>query len=207
MRCSWILLIATMCVADGSAQPIVPEKPRFGVVPNYDLYPQTTPKAALETAIKLLENKRYDYFLAHVLAPDLLQAKIADRAARLEPAVEQSFLRKRELQTRSPESVRPRDRLPVEPKDFALAVSAEAVDRSFRYIVEDLKMHLDEYPENLRVFRKFLAEGQVADAGPSASFTHKDVAGKSIYLKNIAKRWYLEDRQTDEPKPVPMPGK
>ena len=68
-----------------------------------------------------------------------------------------------------------------------------------------MKAQLTEYPENLQTFRKFLAEGQVADAGATASFTHKDIPGKSVYLKNNGKRWFLEDRQTDEPKP--MPGK
>ena len=205
MRGLWILLIAAACSAGASAQPVADEKPRFGVTPNYDLYPQTTPKAALETAIKLLENNRYDYFLAHVVDPDVLQAKIADRAARLEPEVEKQLLRKRDEQKRAPELVSARDRLPVEPKEFALVVTAEAANRSFRYVVEDLKAQLAEYPENLGAFRKFLAEGQVADAGATASFTHKDSPGKSLYLKNNGKRWYLEDRQTDEPKP--MPGK
>ncbi len=205
MRGMWILLIAATLAAGASAQPVADEKPRFGIAPNYDLYPQSTPKAAFETAIKLLENKRYDYFLAHVLDPELLQAKIADRAARLEPEVERSLLRKRDEQKRAPELVSAREKLPVEPKDFAVAVSAEAVNRSFRYVAEDLKAQLAEYPENIGAFRKFLAEGQVADAGASASFTHKDSPGKSVYLKNSGKRWYLEDRQTDEPKP--MPGK
>jgi hypothetical protein len=202
MRGLSILLIAAAFAAGASAQPVADEKPRFGVTPNYDLYPQNTPKAALETAIKLLENKRYDYFLAHVVDPDGLQARMADRAARLEPEVEKQLLRKRDEQKRAPELVSARDKLPVEPKDFAAVVSAEAANRSFRYIVEDLKAQLAEYPENIGVFRKFLVEGQVADAGASASFTHKDSPGRSVYLKNNGKRWYLEDRQSDEPKPM-----
>ena len=203
MRGLSILLIAATLAAGASAQPVPDEKPRFGVTPNYDLYPQNTPKAALETAIKLLENKRFDYFLAHVFDPDLLQAKIADRAARLEPEVERQLLRKRDEQKRAPELVSARDKLSVEPKEFAAAVAAEATNRSFRYIVDDLKAQLAEYPENIGAFRKFLAEGQVADAGANANFTHKDTPGKSVYLKNNGKRWYLEDRQTDEPKPMP----
>ena len=205
MRALWILLTAAACAAGAAAQPAADEKPRFGVVPNYDLYPQSTPKATLETAIKLLENKRYDYFVAHIVAPEVVQAKIAERAARLEPAVEQQLLRRRDEQKRSPELVSARDRLPIEPKDFAVAVSAEATARSFRYVVEDLKAQLDEYPENIQIFRKILAEGQLADAGASVSFTHKDIAGKSLFFKNTGKRWSMEDRQTDEPKP--MPGK
>ena len=122
MRGLWILMIAATFAAGASAQPNPDEKPRFGVTPNFDLYPQNTAKAALETATKLLENKRYDYFLAHVLDPELLQAKIIDRAARLEPEVEKQLARKREEQKRNPELVPKSEKIPVEPKEFAAVV-------------------------------------------------------------------------------------
>jgi len=200
MRGLWILLIVSIIVSGVAAQPNAEEKPRFGIAPNTDLYPQTTPKAALESAIKLLENKRYDYFVAQILDPGVLEAKIRDRAERLEAVVERDLLRKRDEQKASPDSIPALEKLSIEPKEFAAAIAAEAQARSFKFVVKDLQAQLDEYPENLKLFRKFLAEGQLAETGTTASYAHKDIPGKTLYLKNNGKRWFLEDKQVDEPK-------
>ncbi len=202
MRAVGIMMVAATFAAGASAQQTPVEKPRFGIAPNYDLYPQNTPKAALETATKLLENKRYDYFVAHVLDPAVLEARIQDRAQRIEKEVELQLAQKRDEQKRNPAEVIDRERLSVEPKAFAAAVREEALARSFKYVVRDLQTQLTEAPENLKAFRRFLVEGQVADAGTTASFTHKDFAGRAVYLKNDGKHWFLEDRQTEEPKPM-----
>ena len=202
MRGLWILLVTAAFAAGATAQPTADEKPRFGIATNFDLYPQNTPKAALETATKLLENRRYDYFVAHVLDPVLLESKIRERAERLEKEVELQLLQKRDEQKLAPDSVTARERLPIEPKAFAAVVRDEAVNRSFKYVVRDLQAQLAEYPENLKLFRKYAAEGQFADAGTTATVTHKDSPGKSVYLKNNGKRWFLEDRQSDEAKPT-----
>ena len=199
MRGLWVLLASCTLAAGAAAQPAVSEK-RFGIAPNTDLYPQDTPKAALESAIKLLENKRYDYFTAHLLSPDLLRAKIADRGQKLEPEVERQLVRKRDDQKRSPD--REETPLPIEPKEFAVAVRKEAEERSFKYVVRDLQAQWAEYPENFRAFRMFLSEGQLAEGGAAANFTHKDLPGRAVYLRSSGKRWYLEDRQADEPKPM-----
>lgn len=205
MRGLWILLTFGCVAAGASAQPVPEEKARFGVVPNFEFYPQNTPRAALATAIKLLEAKRYDYFLAHIVDAEVLGAKIADRAGKIEPDVEKQLLAKRDEQKRSPEPVNARDRVPIEPKEFSAAVRAEAIDRSFRYVVADLKTHLAEYPEHLPLFRKFLAEDKLVGTGTAAKFTRADAPTQVLHFTNDGKRWHLEDRQTDEPKP--MPGK
>jgi hypothetical protein len=205
MRGLTILLIAAAFAVGASAQPkpIVDDQTRFGITPNLDLYPQNTPKAALDTATKLLENKRYEYFVAHVLDPAFLEAKILDRAQKLTREVELQLLQKRDEQKLNPDKVNSRDKLPIEPKAFAEAVREEAITRSFKFVVQDLRAHLFEYPENLKTFRKLLVAGEVVEAGTTATFTHKDIPGKSVYLKNNGKRWFLEDKQVDEPKPMP----
>jgi len=202
MRGVAIILIAAVFGAGASAQPRVVEKPRFGIESNLDLYPQNTAKAAFDSAIKLLENKRYDYFLAHVLDPELLQAKILDRAQKLEAEVEADLVKRRDEQRLHPEKVNTRDKLSFQPQEFAASVRDEAVARSFKYVVRDLQTQLGEYPENLKIFRKLQSEGQVADSGTAAVFTHKDIPGKGVYLKTNGKRWYLEDKQVDDAKPT-----
>ncbi len=205
MRGLTILLVAAALAGGVSAQPkpVADDPTRFGITPNLDLYPQNTPKATLDTATKLLENKRYEYFVAHVLDPEYLEVKILDRAQKLTREVELQLLQKRDEQKLNPDKVNSRDKLPIEPKAFAEAVREEAISRSFKFVVQDLRAHLIEYPENLKAFRKLLVAGEVADTGTTATFTHKDIPGKSVYLKSNGKRWFLEDKQVDEPKPMP----
>ena len=202
MRGATIVLVGLGFAAVASAQPIAEEKTRFGITANADLYPQTTPKLALESAIKLLENKRFDYFVAHVLEPALLESKILEQAQRLERTVELDLQAKMDQQKRNPGQVESRDKLPAEPVAFAAIVREEAVARSFKYVVRDLQTQLAEYPENIKAFRKFAAEGQFAESGATASVTHKDIPGKTLYFKNNGKRWSLEDRQSDDAKPT-----
>ena len=205
MRGLTILLVAAAFAAGASAQPkpVADDQTRFGITPNLDLYPQNTPKAALDSATKLLENKRYEYFVAHVLDPAFLEVKILDRAQKLTREVELQLLQKRDEQKLNPAIVNSRDKLPIEPKAFAEAVREEAISRSFKFVVQDLRAHLIEYPENLKAFRKLLMAGEVVEAGTTATFTHKDIPGKSVYLKSNGPRWFLEDKQVDEPKPMP----
>lgn len=197
MRAVLILAVAAIAGTAAFAQPVVEEKPRFNIVPNFDLYPQTTPKTALDSAVKLLENKRYDYFLAHIFEPAALETRIADRGRKLEATVENELLSKRDEQKRNPELYTSRERLPVEPPAFAAIVRDEAVARSFKFVVRDMTAHLLEYPENVKLFKRFLAEGQFAENGAKATVTLKDVA-KPLTLKNNGKRWYLEDKPADD---------
>ncbi len=202
MRGVTIVLVGLGFAAMASAQPTAEDKSRFGVIPNAELYPQTTPKATLDTAIKLLEAKRYDYFVAHLVDPALLETKILEQAQRLERGVELEFNAKLIEQKRNPELVAPREKLPIDPVAFAALVREEAVGRSFKYVVRDLQAQLAEYPENIKAFRTLLAGGQFAESGPVANVTHKDIPGKTLYFKNTGKRWHLEDKQSDDAKPT-----
>jgi hypothetical protein len=48
----------------------------FRVEPDYDAYPQKTPKEALSSVLKVLAAKQYNYLLAHLADPAFVQARL-----------------------------------------------------------------------------------------------------------------------------------
>ncbi len=199
------------------AQPQLPKRDpvRYGVVLTEtltEIYPQTDPKTALDSAVKVLEAKRYELFAAHYLDPEFFDAVVIDRARGLEEKVEKELLERREAQRLNPASVNNSSRLPIEPKLFQESVRQEAMNRAFTLSVKDMIDHLGESPETPRLFRKLWRSGELVETGMVAGFTHKDHPGLTVYLKRMGDRWFLENRQTDEekkvqPVPVASPGK
>jgi hypothetical protein len=183
---------------------------RYGVVLTEtlaELYPQTDPKAALDSAVKILEAKRYELFAAHFLDPEFFDEKVIERARSIEGAVEKELLEVREAQRRNPASVNNANRLPIEPKPFQDKVRDEAMKRAFGLSVKDIVEHLVDSPEVPRLFRKFWRAGELSETAAGAGFVHKDHPGLTVFLKRVGDRWYLENRQTEEEKKMPpMPA-
>jgi hypothetical protein len=200
-----VCLLALPAFATAQAD-IQKEIVRHGIVLTIELgelYPQKDGKQTLASAIKVLEAKRYELFVAHYLDPEFVDARIIERAKLLEEGIEQEFLERREEQRRNPNSVTNDNRLPIEPKPFQEKIRAEAYKRSFGYVVRDITEHLAENPELLRTFRKMLRVGDFADSGTTATFNHSDFKGQTVFLKKIDNRWFLENKQVpDEPKPI-----
>lgn len=193
------------------AQPPVPKRDpvRYGVVLTEtlaELYPQTDPKITLDSAVKVLEAKRYELFAAHYLDPEYIDAKVTDRALSLEEGIEKEFIDRREAQRLNPNSVTNDNRLPIEPKPFQAKIREEAVRRAFAMSVKDMLEQMADSPEIPRLFRKYWRAGDLAEAGMVATVTHKDHPGLTIFMKRIGDRWYLENRYSEEEKkPAPMP--
>lgn len=49
---------------------------RYGVVADINTFPQTTAKEALSSTIKAIDQRRFDYLLAHLTDPDWLEQRI-----------------------------------------------------------------------------------------------------------------------------------
>lgn len=154
---------------------------------------QSTPKDALDSAIRLIDRGRLDYLAAHLLDPAFVNAKVAERALRIEGDVEREYRRLRDIQRQDP-SLPGDARLPDDPKLFEQRVRTEATLRGFRQMLADIRTTLAENPDHLNDLRRFLRRGQLLDAGDTASFTLKDVKDRTIYLKRTAAGWHLEDR-------------
>src|SRR5439155_13013153 len=74
------LIGATVLASAQEAPKFTTEPPpRFGVAPRLKSFPQNTAKAALQSAIEAVEGGQYAYLLAHLMDPQFVDARVADR--------------------------------------------------------------------------------------------------------------------------------
>jgi hypothetical protein len=169
------------------------------VPPNLDLFPQNTPQVALSSAVKAVEKGRTDYLAAHLIDPAFIDPKVAERARSMEKDVAADLRALREAQARDPAATPREDRVPADPKGFDEAVRREAARRAFRLVAQDIRGTLDENPDHLKQLRRFLREGQVTDAGDTASATLRGVRDRQVNFRRVDNRWYVQDRKQPEP--------
>jgi hypothetical protein len=62
---------------------------------------------------------------------------------------------------------------------------------------------LTDDPQAVKEMRRMLRDGVFADADPAATATHPEVKGRALYFRRVADRWFLENRNSDEPKKEP----
>ncbi len=180
----FLLVIAGFVVA--AAAP-AQEGTRFGVLVNEDLYKQKTPKDALGSVILAIERDRLDYLTAYLMPKDFVDGRLQKSAAYFEKiAAEQlngtaqvAGLSGAELQVRVREK-------------------AEALN--FRRLTETVKAKLADEPDNLKTLKRFLREGEVTEAGDTATLTLKDVKGRSVFLRKVDGRWVFENRREEPAK-------
>jgi hypothetical protein len=200
-----IVLAVTVVALIGSPLPaqtpsVDDPPPRFGIPPLSGLYPQTSPKAALESAIKAIDKERFDYVVAHLLDESFVESRVAIRARELMPGVESDLRAKRERQRQDPGNVPAEEKLSMEPRAFAAAVDAEARARAFKQVVKDVKEKIADDPEAVKELKRFARDGTVAEAGETATITLRDVKERKVFLKKVGNRWFVENKQADEGK-------
>src|SRR5262245_24535391 len=74
----------------------------------------------------------------------------------------------------------------------------EFVQRSngdFEEVVKQGMAKMREDPSVVADLKKILQNGEWEEGGDIASARHRDIRGKSVFLKKIDKRWFLENRQ------------
>ena len=228
MRIMFTLAAVVAVAASAAAEDLkgITLQPRYGVLPAPEFYPQGTPQEALATAAKLLDKQRYTYLLAHVLDPQFVDAEVAARARRLEPAVEKQLAAVRADQRRSlPPDTPPERVIAADPARFAEQVRAEAERQAFGELVKAMQDNLGEFPEQVTQLLAVANTGTVAENGPAAPPEAKAVPGKKVFLKQLpvpalkdvrvvrnnltvteqqpttVQRWFVEDRQQEAAKP------
>ena len=194
-----VLLGAVGLTAWGQDEP---PPARYGVPPNLDLFPQDSPKAALSSAVKAVEKGRTDYLAAHLIDPKFIDDRVTERAKSLEKEVAADMRALREVQVQNPAAASREDRVPADPKGFDEAVRREAARRAFRLVAQDIRGTLDENPDHLKDLRRFLREGQITDAGDTASATLRGVADPQVHFRKAGNRWYVQDRKRAETEPA-----
>jgi hypothetical protein len=182
--------------------------PRYGVNVRIKAYPQGTPKDALKSALRAIDDGDFSYLTAQLLDPKFVDAGVSERARQLEPAVLLELTQLRDLQRANPERVAPDDRLPYDARSFGAVVIARARERGFRQFTKDVEQKLTDDPQPVKEMRKILrAPGAFPDApplDPVASATHPNIKTRTLYFKKIGERWFIENRQTEEqPKDQP----
>ena len=160
---------------------------RYGILPNDDLYKQKAPKDALAAVILAIERDRLDYLVAHLMPKDFVDARLKRSAAYFEKiAAEQlagtaqgAGLTGAELQAR---------------------VQQKAEILNFRHLTDTMRTKLADEPDNLKTLKRFLREGDVVEAGDTATVTVKDVKDRTVYLRKVDGRWVFENRREEPAK-------
>jgi hypothetical protein len=200
-----ILLSGLAVLADDDTPPIIIKEPepRFGVQAKIKVYPQTTAKKALESAVEACDKGDYAYLIAHLLDPGFVELRITDRAKQYEAPLEVEMTRLRDFQYANPDRYKIEDRLPLEKKQFLTAIIERSRDKAFKQLVRDVEQKMRDDPQALKDMKKILRAGTFSDEGAGAKATNPVVKDSAIYFKKIGDRWYLENRQADETKKEP----
>ena len=145
--------------APAEAPKVIVTPTRFGVIPNPRLFPQTSPKGALISAIKAIENERYEFLAAYIIDENVIETKIVERAKQIERDVELDVRTKQIQQREKPGAVTKLEQIPNEPEAFAEFVKQEARIRGYRLVVKDLADKFAADATIAKELRKFMREG------------------------------------------------
>ena len=88
MRMALALGIALLGVA-GAPSEARPEK-RYGLAADPATYPQATPREALDSALKAIDDKRIDYLLAQLTDPQFVDGRVQGNGGHFEDLVKET---------------------------------------------------------------------------------------------------------------------
>ena|SRR6185437_4622648 len=208
MRRLFAIAMLLGAAAEAPAQqgrPKTPEEipPRHGVSYRGRTYFQATPKQALDSAIETIEKGEMSYFVAHLMEPAFVDARVAERARRLEPVVEAQLATLRDFQQKNIDKIEFEARVPTKPDLFHARVLSDTRAAAFRLLVRDIEAQFAEDPTVLKELRRFRSGGTFDDKGEAAKVGLPDFRDRELFFKKLDGRWYLENRQTEETAPEP----
>jgi hypothetical protein len=206
MRQAFAFILLTGFTVLAQEPPLVIPKdpePHYGVPAKIKVYPQTTAKKALESAIDACEKNDYTYLVAHLLDPIFIESRIVERSKQYEAAVELELSKLRDFQYANPDRFPPADRVPMDRQKFLTQVIEQSRDRAFKQVIREVEQKLRDDPQTLKDMKKMLRDGTFTDEGAGAKVVQPTVKDRTLFFKKIGDRWYLENRQTDEPKKEP----
>ncbi|GIW85452.1 MAG: hypothetical protein WHU94_02275 [Thermogemmata sp.] len=174
---------------------------RYGIRLNLRLYPQDTPKAALQSLLTAIEKKQYAYAVAHLLDPATVDARLSDRAMLFLDRAEKELRQERLRQQKTLVPSEPR--LPAEPQQWKELVLQRAREHAFRELVQQVQQRLEAEPHILRSLAKILAAGQFTDTANGVKASHPEVLDGAVYFRQIGPRWFIDNRREDSPSPPP----
>jgi hypothetical protein len=79
MRTAVVLGVLLVTAGPGLAQKKdPPPPPRYGIDADLDIYPQDSPKAALTSVVKAIDDRRVNYLAAHLADPATVDKRVTD---------------------------------------------------------------------------------------------------------------------------------
>ncbi|QEL18180.1 hypothetical protein [Limnoglobus roseus] len=201
MRTVWTVTILLTLPAFAAAQTTAAKvAPRYGIAINTRTFTQTTAKETLTSAIKAVEENRFDVLVAHLIDPKVTEARAAENGRLLENEVEKDLQQVREKQRANPINVASEEKLPFEPMAFAQFVKAEAKVRGFKAAIEEVRQKFAGDTSLIPEMKRFLRDGDFTNTPDGAKVTLKDAKGKAIFFTKVNDRWFIEDRKEDATK-------
>lgn len=200
-----VLLSGLAVLAQEPPPPIIPKEPepRFGIAAKLKAYPQTTPKKTLESAVEACEKNDYAYLIAHLLDPVFVERRLVDRSKQYEAVVEIDLSKLRDYQLANPDRFSIADRLPTDKPSFQALIVTESRERAFKQLIRDVNEKMRDDPQSLKDMKKILRDGTFSDDGGGVKAVHPIVKDRAIFFKMIGDRWFVENRQVEEPKKEP----
>jgi hypothetical protein len=200
------LVVTTTTLARTQPPPKEIDKtpqPRFGVAYKQKTYPQETPQKVLASAVEAIEKGDTAYLIAHLLDPGFIELRLSDRARQSEALVEVELSRLRDFQLANRDRIAPEDRLPTDKAQFNALIIERSRARAFRQLIRDIDEKLLNDPQSVKDLRKIMRDGTFTEEPGGARGTHPDVKDRALYFKRIGDRWFLENRQEENPKKEP----
>jgi len=207
MRCLTIVVLLLLLGSAVRAQEpakgteVMPD--RFGLRHKPLNFPQRTPKETLNSVIEAISSGQGGYLVAHLMEPDFVSTRIAERARILEPVVEGELVEMRNSQRQKASAFPQSQRLPDDPKAFRDVVLRAAIDRATGLVIADVQGRIANDPESTKLLRRFFREGMFADTETASRATLMDVKDHAVFFKKVGDRWFMENRITDEKPPAP----
>jgi len=181
---SFLGLVAVIVVASAlfAQQPDVP--PRFDVLHNAELYKQDTPQNTLNSVLIAIERDRFDYVIAHLLDPALVDARLATNQTYFERVANEQVSKTALAQI-------------LKGAELEARVRQVANALNVKQLASQMREKLADEPTNLRDLKQFAREGQFDVAGETAKATLRDVKDRALYFKKSGGRWFLENRKDE----------
>lgn len=144
--------------------------PRFDVLHNEELYKQDTPQNTLNSVLTALSRDRYDYVIAHLLDPALVDARMATNQTYFERVAAEQVAGTAVGQL-------------LKGADLEKRVKEVAVKLNAKHLGAQIKEKLADEPEILPELKRLAREGNFEVNGDEAKATLRDVKDRALFLK------------------------
>ena len=177
-----IISLGLLVLLSPHAAGQIKEERRFRVLYNAELYPQATPHQSVRALLRALDKERYDYLIAFLLEQNYVNDQLRITAANFEQAA-RAQVEGEKLEAKGFDQAFIRNR-----------VRELAEQANFENLARRIRTKLDEDSEAVKELRKLYREGDLVEAGDTATLKHPDLKDRQLFFRNVNGRWYIENK-------------